>query len=533
MALDGIFINKLVGELNCIVGSKINKIYQLGNDEFLLNLKGRENFKLLISTNASNYRIHTTNRVYTTPKEPSSFVMFLRKHLEGGVIKDINQVSLDRTVIISVLKNNELRDLEEKKIIIELVGKASNLILTDNSYSILDSLKHVVNIEQDKVIVPKANYKISITKKNILEETALPQGLSRSELQDMYYGISPLLYNIYIVDNNFLTRIKEEYNPCSFTSTKDDFYFFNVFNKETKHYDSLSLLLDDFYYEKSNTAIIKQKTNNIDTSVRKLLDRTIKKILNQKQELLEASNNDIYKIYGELITANLYQLPKSSESIEVLNYYTNEMITIKLDHLLSIKENANKFFTKYQKMKKSISHLETQIEKSIQESEYLSLILMQISQANLNDINEIRQELISNHYLSEKKVDKRKDKVQPLIYIANGSEILVGKNNIQNDLITHKLAKHNELWFHVKDGPGSHVVLRKTNDFTEDDIRTCAMIASYYSTYKQSSSVEVVYTLVKYIKKIPGRKNCFVTFSNEKSIFIDPDDSFINKLQIK
>ncbi|MFI3251937.1 MAG: NFACT RNA binding domain-containing protein, partial [bacterium] len=292
---------------------------------------------------------------------------------------------------------------------------------------------------------------------------------------------------------------------------------------------------DNFFYDKANTSIIKQKTNNIDTTVKKLLERTQRKICSQEQELIDASDNETYKIFGELLTANLYQLPKgNTKNVKVFNYYTNEEIEIQLDPLLSMKDNASKYFTKYQKMKKTIIHLEKQIEISKQEKNYLELILMQISQANLNDIKEIRNELIANHYLKATKIEKRKDKVQPLIYLTDeGTEILVGKNNIQNETITHKLAKHNELWFHVKDGPGSHVVLRKTENYTENEIRTAAMIAAYYSNYKQSSSVEVCYTLVKYIKKIPGHKNCFVTFSNEKSIFIDPDKNLIEKLSIR
>lgn len=533
MALDGIFINKLIDELKVIEGSKINKIYQLGNDEFLLNLKGNENSKLLISTNSSNYRIHLTKKTYNTPKEPSSFVMFLRKHLEGGIIKEISQISLDRIVVITIFKNNELRDLEEKKLIIELVGKASNLILTDKNFIIHDAHKHVINIESDKIVLPKSTYKINIIKENILKETAKISHLSKQELFDKYYGISPLLADLF--DNNkesFLTLINQ-YNPCLFKHKKDDFYFFNILNLDCKIFDNLSDMLDYFFYDKAIASIIKQKTNNIDTTIKRLIDRTKRKISNQELELLSASNFEEFKILGELITANLYQLPNTADFVTVLNYYSNEEINIKLDPLLSVKENSIKFFSKYQKMKKSIIHINKQIELAKSELDYLNIISMQISQANLNDINEIKQELIANRYLSEGKKDKRKEKIQPLTYIANDSEILVGKNNTQNELITHKLAKYNELWFHVKDGAGSHVVLRKTENFTESDIRTCAMIASYYSIHKDSSSVEVVYTLVKFIKKIPGKKNCFVTFSNEKSIFIDPDIDFINSLVIK
>ncbi|MFI3251758.1 MAG: NFACT family protein, partial [bacterium] len=289
MALDGIFINKLINELNNLVGSKINKIYQLGSDEFLFNLKGYDTSKLLISTNASNYRIHKTTKTYSTPKQPSSFVMFLRKHLEGGVIKNIYQISLDRIIVLTILKHNELRDIEEKNIIVELVGKASNLILCDKEFKIIDSWKHVINVENDKVIIPKSTYKININKKNIFEETLLNQDLlTKKDFQQQYYGISPLLYEGYINNSNpneFINKLKDiEITPVTFNiNGKDNFYFTNILGCEVNEFNTLSELLDNFFYDKANTSIIKQKTNNIDTTVKKLLERTQRKICSQEQ----------------------------------------------------------------------------------------------------------------------------------------------------------------------------------------------------------------------------------------------------------
>jgi predicted ribosome quality control (RQC) complex YloA/Tae2 family protein len=217
----------------------------------------------------------------------------------------------------------------------------------------------------------------------------------------------------------------------------------------------------------------------------------------------------------------------------LFNYYTNEDITIELENKYSIKENANRFFTKHQKSKKAIIYINEQIEIANNEIEYLELILSQIINANVNDIEQIKQELIENHYIKKtnNKTNKnRKEKIEILTYYtSSGTKILVGKNNIQNEYITHKLAKANDMWYHVKDAPGSHVlVVDPTN--TEEEIRTASILAAYYSSYQSSSSVCVNYTLARWIKKIPGKRNCFVTYSNEKTIYIDPDIEIINKL---
>jgi predicted ribosome quality control (RQC) complex YloA/Tae2 family protein len=223
------------------------------------------------------------------------------------------------------------------------------------------------------------------------------------------------------------------------------------------------------------------------------------------------------------------------EKVTLLNYYTNEEITIELDNKISLKENANKFFLRHQKAKKATKYISEQIEISKDELEYLKLISTQIDTANVKDIEQIKTELMNNHYIkntTNKNTTKRKEKIEILTYVIGGSEILVGKNNIQNEYITHQLARPNDLWMHVKDGPGSHVLI-KNPTYSEEEIRGAAMLAAYYSTFQSSSSVAVNYTLAKHVKKIPGKRNCFVTFSNEKTIYIDPDIEFINKLKTK
>lgn len=542
MALDGVFLNKLVSELKEIEKTKINKIYQLSNDEFIFNLKGKINSKLLISLNPTNYRIHLSNRNYVTPKTPTGFAMLLRKHLEGGIIDSIEQISLDRILVIKIIKQNELRDREIKYLILELVGKASNLIITNSEFLIIDSLKHVINPQANKLILPKTKYEIIVNKKSIYNGIISENVLSKANLQSEYYGISPLLYEGYtnnITPNLFLSSLRDiDVIPVRFKNrNKDDFYFFNILNTEYDSYESLSELLDDFYYNLANRTIIRQKTNNLETVIRRLIERTKRKIDNQEIELSEAMNNEELKINGELLTANLYAFGNEKlKEVSVFDYYKNDNKTILLDSEITVKDNSIAFFNKYQKMKSAVYHINIQIEHSKTELEYLELIQTQILLATLKDIEQIKQELVDNHYLSSNSIKtvKKKEKLELSTYFTSeGTEIIVGKNNLQNEYITHKLAKANELWFHVKDAPGSHVLIKKTENFTENEIRTAAMLAAYYSTYSTSSSVAVCYTQARYIKKIPGKKNCFVTFSNEKTIFIDPDSNIINNLKIK
>jgi predicted ribosome quality control (RQC) complex YloA/Tae2 family protein len=473
--------------------------------------------------------------------------MLLRKHFEGGTILNIFQHDLDRIVIFKISKNNEFGDKKDKYLIVELMGKNSNLIIADENLIIIDSLRKNGISEDGRTILAKAHYYFPETnKKNIYE-------LNDEEIQHIYEnnvssykdiitlfsGFSPIVAKIIFNSKAPITELLDLKHktivPCLTTiDNKEEFMCFEYGNI-IKQYADISTLLEEYFYKKTIANEVMEKSNNLKTHITHTVKRLNNKIVKLQEELQDAINSEMYQLYGELIINNLYQIKNERvDKITLLNYYTNEYITIDLDSKISIKENANRFFTRYQKSKKAITYINEQIKIANDEIEYLELILSQINNANVNDIEQIKNELIEYHYIkktSSKQTKNRKEKIEILTYYTSTkTKIFVGKNNIQNEYITHKLANANDMWYHVKDAPGSHVLVQNPTN-SEEEIRTAAMLAAYYSTYQSSSSVAINYTLAKNIKKIPGKRNCFVTFTGEKTIYIDPDVDFINKLE--
>lgn len=546
MALDGLMIHHLIEELKILNGGKIGKITQVGNNDFLFVVRSQgKNNKLFISLERNQYRIALTEKEYIAPANATMFSMFLRKHFEGGTIIDIYQHDLDRIVIFKISKTNEFGDKKTKYMIVELMGKNSNLIIVDEDFIIIDSLRKNGVSEDGRTVLAKALYEYPTSnKKNIylLADEEIKNIYENNvecskDIIALFSGFSPVIAK-YIFNSkapvNTLIELKNK-QCCPNISTidsKEEFLCFDLGNIG-KTYTTISNLLEEYFYQKTIQNEVMEKSNNLKTHVLHTIKRLKNKIVKLQVELDEAKDADKYRVYGELIINNLYQIKnEKTNQITLTNYYTDELITIELDNKISVKENANRFFIKHQKSKKAITYINEQIEIATNELEYLELISLQIDNANVIDIEQIKNELIENHYIKKqtnKNQKSKKEKIDILTYItSSGSKILVGKNNIQNEYITHKIAKANDLWFHVKDGPGSHVLVQ-TPIMSEEEIRTAAMLAAYYSTYQSSSSVAVNYTLARYIKKIPGKRNCFVTFTNEKTIYIDPDIKLINK----
>ena len=546
MALDGLMIHHLVNELKFLVNGKIGKISQVGNNDFLFVIRAQgKNNKLFISLERNQYRIALTENEYISPANATMFTMLLRKHFEGGTILEITQYDLDRIVIFKISKTNEFGDKVTKNLILELMGKNSNMIITDDDFIIIDSLRKNGISEDGRTILAKALYEFPITKKeNIfklndekIKEIYEENVNDYKDIISLFSGFSPVISKQIISSKapigELLSLKNKEITPCITTlNGKEEFLCYN-YGEIIKTYTSLSMMLEDYFYKKTISNEVMEKSNNLKTHVAHTIKRLKNKIEKLQVELDEAISAEKYRLYGELIINNLYKFKnEKTDKINLENYYTNEIITIELDPKVSVKENANRFFIKHQKSKKAITYITEQINIANDEIEYLELIYSQILNANVIDIEQIKNELIENHYIKKtsNKNNKRKEKIEILTYLTNsGSKILVGKNNIQNEYITHKLAKPNDMWYHVKDAPGSHVlVVDPTN--TEEEIRTASILAAYYSSYQSSSSVCVNYTLARWIKKIPGKRNCFVTYSNEKTIYIDPDIEIINKL---
>ena len=555
MSFDGNILRKVIEELNeSLLTGRINKIYQLSKYDllFIINSKSLKN-QLLISSSPSYSRIHLSNMVFEKPDTPPAFCMFLRKHLEGGIIEKISQVSNDRIIIFGIRKRNELGDITIKKLVFEVMGRHSNLIITDSDFRILDAIKKVMPFDgKERTIFPGAIYQIPETNKiNPYNEElrneflSEPLNINEKSFLDNFIGFSPLLAReiIYRFDNS-KTPIKDifriilnESNPQIISTKKDYFYFTSLshLEGETKEFDSVNNLLDRYYFERDSIDIIKQKSKDIVKFIKNHISKAKTKIEKLNKDLINTSSRDKYKIKGELIQANLYNITKGDSVLVCINYYDNKEITIDLDNKKTPVQNSEKYFKKYKKLKTSIPYINRQIKEAMSEMRYFEELLHQVENASLKDIEEIKDELIEKKYLKQK-VTKSKRKKKPnfeTYFDSDGVEILVGKNNIQNEYITHKLAKHNEIWFHVKDAPGSHVIARKILPLSETTIRTASQLASYFSKLRGSNSVPVDYVEVRYIKKVPGKINSFVTYKNNKTIYIDPDEDFILNLKRK
>ena len=547
MALDGIFLHHLTNELQTLKFGRIGKITQVGNNDFLFVVRSDgKNNKMFVSLERNQYRVALTDKENISPDNATMFTMLLRKHFEGGLILDITQHNLDRIIIFKVQKSNEFQDKVNKELVIELMGKNSNLIIVENGV-IIDALRKNGVSEDGRTVLSKAPYTFpNENKLNIYDltneeiKTIYEKKVNDyKDLVNTFSGFSPMLAK-YIFNHkapiNELITLKESAPHPVLTNIfdKTDFMCF-PYGEVIKKYDSLSLLLEEYFYQKTIQTEVMEKSNNLKTHLIHVLKRLKAKIIKLNDELKEAQDSEKYRIYGELIINNLYQINSDRlDKITLFNYYTSEDITIPLDKKISVKENANKFFTRHQKGKKAVTYIKEQIEIANEEISYLEIILSQIDNANVKDIEQIKTELVANNYIkntSNKNNKNKKEKIEILAYYtSNDTVILVGKNNIQNEYITHTLAKPNDLWFHVKDAPGSHVVI-KNPTYSEEEIRTAATLAAYYSPYQSSSSVAIDYTQIRYVKKIPGRRNCFVTFTNQKTIYIDPSNEFVSKLK--
>lgn len=551
--MDGRFIDKLALELNeRLTQGRINKVYQLSKSDFLFLVRSNtRNESLYLSLSPQIARLHLTEFSYDKPQTPSGFCMLLRKYLEGGQIVNICTLNDDRIIQITIENNNDFGEKMTYFVVIELMGKHANLIVTDRNYLIIDCFKHVSPFEgQQRTFLKGFQYELPLDGKiSPLDYENIKLFLQSNEnLRDLIgyvRGLSPVftdyLFNsahnqpVSLIDS-YINLLSEPVNPTMITiHGKKKFYWFDIFHQtEAIHYPTLSKLLDDLYFVMGQLDRTKQISKNIYQLIKREYEKNKDKLERLTNELSKAKESEIYRIKADLIIQHQNQIEKGMASFETYSYETEVIETILLDRLLSPIENAKQYYKKYKKIKSSIQHLEAQIENTSAEINYFELLILQIESASLNDLLEITEELKANKYLHEKPIKIKKQIPHfDTYYTSEGTMIIVGKNNLQNDYITHTLGKYNEMWFHAKEIPGSHVIVRKTNDLSEEDIRTAAMLAAYFSLAKDSSSVPVDYTLLKHVKKIPGTKGSFVTYSQQKTIYIDPDKQIINQLKNK
>ena len=577
MALDGIVVSNIVYELNQeLLDGRITKIAQPEQDELLLTIKNnKEQYRLSISANASLPFIYLTKENKISPMTAPNFCMLLRKHINGGRITKIYQPSLERIVHIEIEHLNELGDLCKKILTVELMGKHSNIIFRDNDI-IIDSIKHIsAQTSSVREVLPGRKYFIAmtqeksdpfiITEKEFIEKVykmALP---TAKALYTSLTGISPLiaeemcykasidssipanslehleqihLYHIFknLMEDvsshkfspNIVYKIEEPEEPLDFSSLRLSLYA----NMSTKEYESITRLLEDYYATKNAFTRIRQRSADLRRIVQNAMERNQKKYDLQLKQLKDTEKKDKYKVYGELINTYGYNLDENSKELIALNYYTNETISIPLNTDLTPKENAQKYFDRYNKLKRTYEALTQQIEETESESTHLNSISISLDIAmQEEDLLEIKEELTDFGYIKKKHYGK-KQKVtsKPFHYISSdGYHMYVGKNNFQNEDLTFKLAIGNDWWFHAKGIPGSHVIVKSNGDELPDStFEEAAKLAAFYSKGRANEKVEIDYTEKKNIKKAKGGKPGFVIYHTNYSLLIEPDINGIN-----
>lgn len=562
MAFDGIVLKQVTSELeNCLIGGKINKVYEPNNNEIILGIYScGKNYALLCNISSNSYRLHLTTNSKPNPLNAPNFCMLLRKHLVGARIKSISTPSLERIVKIELEAYNELNDLLTKTLIIELMGKHSNIILLNENNVIIDSLRHLdISLGSLRDIMPAREYLLPTSDKedfyNVSKEIFLSKidGSITKSISNNFIGISncfvsTLIKTLQISD---LSYTKEDicllydkiHSILSYLGSKNvicnnvDENDYTIMLKTSNDNLQTNFFLDDFYSKKEQEDAILMYRNNLLKLVLSALKKVSKKISNMNSKLNECNNMDTYRIYGELITSNLYQIDGNSneKTITLNNYYDeNKEIIIPLDNTISVSYNAKKFFKKYHKLKNTLEIVTSQKVEAMQELDYLESIVYELENANsVSELDEIYQEICENGIFKGKekanikknKVNKRKvhDEYEPILYTVDGFTLYVGKNNKQNDYITTKLGKNEDLWFHTKDIRGSHCLLKCNNQKVEEHtILACAQIAAFHSRAKLSSNVPVDYCFIKHVKKPNGSKPGMVIYTNNKTLYVTP-----------
>ena len=543
MSIDGCFIHYLTTELNKeILNFKINKIYQPAPLEIVLQLRGKNetglivNKQLLISSKLDHPRIHLLTKKISNPEVPNNFCMLLRKYIERGVIKEIKQYQNDRLIELHINAYNELDDENTFILIFEIMGRNSNIILLNSENTIIDALRKLPpSFDNLRTIIPHAKYNYPSSTKSIN-----PFNKEIPLLLDNLQGVSKQLLNtLNELDNsNILSFLNQEIKPVIFkTEKKLDFYAYPLSNdyEVISTHQTLSEMLEEYYNESLKT--VNYNAVELEKTIQKELKKANIKLSNLTLDLQKAKENLKYSNIGILLQSNLYKVKKGDTKVIVLDYFNNNKeLEINLNPLLDPSSNLKAIFNKAKKASNAIVEVKKQIDIVLKEIEYLNTILFQLSIADNKDLEEIKLELSLNGYLkSNQKYKKKQQKIEFITYKVDDILIYVGKNNTQNDYLTHKIASSNDYWFHTKNLPGSHVIVKiPENDpnfiMSEKLIRAAANIAAYYSTGKTSSSVPVDYTKVRYLKKVPGMKGSFVTLSNQKTIYIDPDINLIKNL---
>ena len=550
MSFDGFFLHHMVEELRTeLLNGRIQKINQPFDQELVLQIRSnRQSHRLLLSAHPVFGGIQLTETTFENPAQPSTFIMVLRKYLQGAVIESIEQIENDRIVEITVSNKNEIGDNIQATLIIEIMGKHSNILLVDKSnHKILEVIKHIGFSQNSyRTLLPGATYIAPPStdalnpftiKDEKLFEILQTQELTAKNLQGIFQGIgrdtASELENLLVNEklSKFRNFFKQETNPCL---TDKSFSCVPFSNTIDDHFSSLSQLLDVFYKDKAERDRVKQQASELIRRVENELQKNRQKLKKQEKELLATENAEEFRQKGELLTTFLHQVPNDQDQVVLDNYYTNQPITIALDKALTPNQNAQKYFKRYQKLKEAVKYLTELIEETKSTILYLESVETVLNQAGLDEIAEIRDELIQTGFIRRRQREKLHKRKKPEKYLASDGKtiILVGRNNLQNDELTFKMARKEELWFHAKDIPGSHVVITGNLD-PSDEVKTdAAELAAYYSKGRLSNLVQVDMIQVKKLNKPTGGKPGFVTYTGQKTLRVTPDSEKIESMKL-
>ncbi|WP_183163742.1 Rqc2 family fibronectin-binding protein [Alteribacter keqinensis] len=569
MAFDGIVTKAVTDSLNeTLVSGRITKVHQPYKSDLVITVRARgRNHALFISVNSSFARFHLTKEKYENPKEPPMFCMLLRKHLEGGLVERIEQDGLERIVTFYIKGRNELGDVSKKKLVLELMGRHSNLILVDDEEGmILDSIKHIPpSLSTYRTVLPGQQYKepphldklnpLEADETTVLKKIQFQSGKIDKQLVGKFSGLSPLIvremfHRAGLVNpdtlpgafTSLLASVKEKkYTPQIVTGKKEEAFSvidLDHIQGEKLTFDTVHEMLDRYFYGKAQRDRVKQQAHDLERMLRNEYSKNKKKIKKLENTLKDSEKAARFQRYGELLTAHMHAITQGDKEVEVIDYYHPDQatVTISLDPQKSPSGNAQQYFKKYNKLKNSVAVVKEQIVKAQEEMAYLDQVIQQVETAAPADLEDIREELADEGYIKKRRVGKKKknnDKPQPEKYKSSeGVDILVGKNNKQNEYVTNRLARQDDTWLHTKDIPGSHVVIR-SQDFTEVTLHEAANLAAYFSKARRSGQVPVDYTLIRHVKKPSGAKPGYVIYDNQTTLFVTPDEDQVRELRVK
>lgn len=579
MAFDGITIANIVTELNqTITGGKINKIAQPENDELIITIKNqRKQYRLFLSASASLPLIYLTETNKPSPLTAPNFCMLLRKHIGSGKIIAIEQPGMERIIRFTIEHLNELGDLCTKYLIVEIMGKHSNIIFCNEEDQIIDSIKHVsAHMSSVREVLPGRPYFIPETQsklnplvltEEIFQEKIFPRPVNVAKaIYTSITGISPLMAEEVCyrsgIDGGIPTDGLEDVERVHLAHTflrmvddiRDGHFEPNIIYKGKEpvefacfplsqyqdyravSYPSIFPVLETYYAEKNIVTKMRQKTVDLRKIVQNALERNVKKYQLQQKQLKDTEKKEKYRVWGELLNTYGYEVEPGAKSMEALNYYTNEMIQIPLDETMTPQENAKKYFDKYSKLKRTKEALDTLLQETGDEIKHLESIAASLDIASSEeDLVQIKEEMMEYGYVKRKNTGGKKVKVtsRPYHYISSdGYDIYVGKNNFQNDELSFKFASGNDWWFHAKGQPGSHVIVKSKNEELPDrTFEEAGKLAAYYSKGRQAPKVEIDYTQKKNLRKPTGGKPGFVVYYTNYSLLIEPDITGLQQIQ--